>query len=182
MNNIILVGFSGTGKTQVGREVARLLGWEFLDTDAQIEERAGKPIHQIFEGDGESAFRLLEKQAIQDACSGQGRVISTGGGVVVDPENRDLMLRRGLVICLEALPETIYRRLMDNDENPVAVRPLLSGHEPLERIRTLKDHRQSFYSEAHVEVHTDNLTVEHVAQEVMSEFLIYIKNRASHHC
>ena len=166
-DNIILVGFSGTGKTLVGQELARLLGWEFIDTDAEIEGRVDKSVQCIFAEDGESAFRVLEKRALREACSGDHRVISTGGGAPVDPGNRELMLDRGYVVCLDALPETIHSRLVADDSNPLAVRPLLSGPESLERIKGLKSQRQECYSAARRTVATDNLTVEQVAREIL---------------
>ena len=165
--NIILVGFSGTGKTLVGREVARLLGWEFRDLDSEIETSAGKSISRIFSEQGEDVFRLLEKQAIREACSGQDRVISTGGGAMVDPENRKLLLDRGYVVCLEAETGTILNRLSADDVHPSDVRPMLSGEDPLEEIRSLKVSRQHYYTMAHGTVSTDNLSVEEVAQEVV---------------
>ena len=172
-DNIILVGFSGTGKTMAGQEVALLLGWGFIDTDAEIEQEAGKPVYRVFQEDGEPAFRLLEKQAIREGCSGQGRVVSTGGGAVVDPENREFMLKQGVVVCLDALPETIYERLMGVDAGRAAVRPLLSGPEPLERIKALKAGRHEYYSSAHVTVHTDGLSIEQVAQEVVKAWRLF---------
>jgi shikimate kinase len=165
--NIILVGFSGTGKSQVGREVSRLLGWEFVDTDEAIERMAGKPVRRIFAEEGEPAFRDLEKRALREACGGQGRVISTGGGAPVDPENRCLMLGAGLVVCLDASPETIYARLMGNGGDPAEERPMLAGPQPLERIRTLRKARRSCYGAAHRTVNTDGLTVEETAREVL---------------
>ena len=165
--NVILVGFSGTGKTLVGREIARLLCWEFVDTDAEIEAKARKPISRIFEEDGEPAFRVLEKQILQEACSGQGMVISTGGGAVVDSENRELMKGNGYVVCLDAQAEAIYRRLLGNEGNPVAARPMLSATDPLERIRALKADRDGYYSIAHRMVQTDNLTIAEVVREVV---------------
>lgn len=166
-DNIILVGFSGTGKTLVGREVAQLLGWMFFDLDSEIEDRSGKAISRIFSDQGEGAFRLLEKQAIGDALSGQGRVISTGGGAVVDPENRALMLGRGYVICLDADPRTILKRLSANEAHPADARPMLAGGDSLERIKALKSSRQPYYSMAHGTVSTDNRSVEEVAGEVV---------------
>ena len=165
--NIFLVGFSGTGKTIVGREVARLLGWEFVDTDGEIERKAEKPVRRIFAEDGEPAFRLLEKQALQDACSDGDRVVATGGGIVVDQENRQLMLGRGYLVCLDAHPETIFSRLTGDGENSATERPLLSGPNPLERIRALKASRQVYYDTAHCTVRTEGITVERVAQEVV---------------
>ena len=172
-NNIILVGFSGTGKTLVGQDVARTLGWEFVDMDSQIEHRAGKSVRRIFTEDGEQAFRLLEKKVLHEVCSGRSRVVSTGGGVVVDPGNRELMLTRGFVVCLDAQPETIYGRLVGNDANPVEERPLLSGPDPLERIESLKAARQACYSEAHRMVPTDDLTVEETALEVVRAWRLF---------
>ena len=169
-DNIILVGFMGTGKTLAGQEIARLLGWEFVDTDAEIEERVGKPVSRIFEEDGEEAFRLLERQTLREVCLGHGRVVSTGGGAMVDPENRELMLNRGYVVCLDASPETIHSRLVSDDTNPVAVRPLLAAPDPLERIKVLKGQRKVYYSAAHQTVHTDSLTVGQTAQEVVNAF------------
>ena len=166
-SNIILVGLSGTGKTLVGREVARLLGWEFVDTDSEIESKAGKPIRAIFEEEGELAFREMEKRAVRDACRADGRVVSTGGGAIVDPDSRELMLSRGIVVWLEAVPETIYGRLTSDSRDSVDARPMLSGPDPLGRIRELKGRRRAYYSEAHHTVHTDGLTVEQVALEVV---------------
>ena len=166
-DNIFLTGFSGTGKTLVGREVACLLGWEFFDMDAEIEARAGKPVSRIFAEDGESVFRTMEKSILREVCHGHGKVVATGGGSVVDPENRELMLASGAVICLDALPETIYHRLTADGVGQVESRPLLSGPEPLEGIKYLKASRQANYSTAHRKVDTDGLTVEKVAREVV---------------
>ena len=169
-DNIILTGFSGTGKTSVGKEVARLLEWDFVDTDGEIERRANKPVRRIFEEDGEPDFRLMEKSVLREACAGGEKVIATGGGAVVDQENRELMLERGVVFCLEALPETIRQRLSSHSSSPVVDRPLLSGLEPLDRIKALKSSRQGYYEVAHRVVHTDDLTVEETAQEVVKFF------------
>src|SRR3972149_1442556 len=118
MENIVITGFSGTGKSQVGEAVARLLGWEFLDTDREIVRRVGKPIARIFEEEGEESFRRLEREVVQEACAGQRRVIATGGGAIMDPANRQAM-QKGFLVCLEARPETIYQRLHLQQENAV---------------------------------------------------------------
>ena len=166
-DNIILVGFMGTGKTLVGKEVARLLGWDFVDTDAEIERREEKSISRVFAEDGEAAFRDLESRVLSETCSGEGRVISAGGGALVSPENRKLMLDRGTVVCLEAEPETIYARLSQDGTDEVVARPLLSAPDPLQRIRELKSQRREFYSVAHTTVPTDGLAVAEVAQKVL---------------
>ncbi|MCE2404170.1 MAG: shikimate kinase [Dehalococcoidia bacterium] len=165
--NVILIGFSGTGKTQVGRKVARLLGWEFVDTDEEIERTAGRPVRRIFAEEGEPAFRDRERAQIREGCRGERRVISTGGGAPVDPENRATMLSGGAVVCLDAEPSAIYRRLVEDAGNSVAGRPMLAGSDPLDRITALKEERRASYASAHHTVATDGLTVEEVARRVV---------------
>ena len=167
--NIILVGFSYTGKTRVGKEVARRLGWTFIDTDDEIVDLAGKPIPEIFAQDGEPKFRKMEKEVLNKVCQKAEQVISTGGGIVVDPSNRDTMSDGGVVICLEAKPTTIHKRLVkDAEENPgEEVRPLLTVPDPLARIEELKASRQQFYSLSDWTIHTDNLSLGEVAGEVI---------------
>ncbi|MFH1140973.1 MAG: 3-dehydroquinate synthase [Chloroflexota bacterium] len=167
-NIIIITGFSGTGKSRVGRAVAQLLGWEFVDTDAEVVRRAGKPIARIFQEEGEESFRVMERQVVKEACAGHRIVVASGGGAIVDPDSRALMDASGFLVCLEARPEAIYARLhgqSDVEEGPV-VRPLLEGADSMERIRLLKDHRQPVYAQARWTVHTDSLSVEEAAQEV----------------
>ncbi|MBM3939863.1 MAG: 3-dehydroquinate synthase [SAR202 cluster bacterium] len=169
---IILTGFSGSGKTAVGRRVARLLGWEFADTDEIVARRAGKEIDRIFADDGEQAFRALELEAVREASSRKGIVVSTGGGAIAQEATRRVMLDAGLVVCLEARPETIYARLTapaPADGAEAMVRPLLRathGQDPLRRIESLKRERQWAYALAEWTVPTDGLSVEQVAHEV----------------
>ena len=105
LHNIFLTGFSGTGKSTVGREVARRLGWRYVDTDAEIVRAAGKSIDAIFRDDSEARFRELERRSLAEACRREMQVVSTGGGVVMDESNRRLMEAAGLVVCLEARPK-----------------------------------------------------------------------------
>ncbi|MBI4299349.1 MAG: 3-dehydroquinate synthase [Chloroflexi bacterium] len=169
LNNIFLTGFSGTGKTSVGKEVARLLGWRFVDTDDEIARREGKPIAEIFADQGEAYFRALERSVLEQVCREAGQVVATGGGVVMDPRNRKLMEQGGVTVCLEATPETVHTRLSQSsgDGDGTVVRPLLAGDDALERIRELKERRQFTYSLAHWTVHTDSLTIAQVANEVI---------------
>jgi 3-dehydroquinate synthase len=164
--SIILTGFSYSGKSVVGREVARRLGWDFVDTDDEIVALAGKGIPDIFAQDGEERFRELERQALERACARENVVIVTGGGAIVAAENRELMQRTGVVLCLEAQPETIYRRLLADAEKGV-IRPLLAAAEPEQHIRQLKSSRQQYYALADWTVHTDNLTIAEVCHEVL---------------
>jgi shikimate kinase/3-dehydroquinate synthase len=167
--NIILTGFSYTGKTEVGRSVAGKLGWGFVDTDDEIVKLAGKPVADIFAQDGEGRFRDFERDLLGKACRQSETVVSTGGGAVMDAGNRELMMDCGVVICLDAKPSTILRRMVEDVENAPgrAVRPLLSGPDPLGRIEELKSSRQPYYALADWTVNTDNLTVEEAAAEVI---------------
>lgn len=167
--NIILTGFSYTGKTEVGRLASERLGWCFVDTDEEISKAAGKPVADIFAQDGESRFRHLEREALAAACRQRESVIATGGGAIVDAGNRELMAECGVVICLDAKPATICRRLEEDAERVPgqSVRPLLSGADPLARIEELKSVRQPYYALADWTVSTDNLTLEEAADEVI---------------
>ncbi|MBI4302587.1 MAG: bifunctional shikimate kinase/3-dehydroquinate synthase, partial [Chloroflexi bacterium] len=167
--NIILTGFSYTGKSQVGKEVARRLGWAFVDTDDLVVALAGKSIEDIFAQEGEERFREWERQAIKKACIRKDAVIATGGGTIVNAQNRELMAQSGIIVCLEAKPNTILSRLEAEAKrtgNPL-IRPLLSGDSPLEHIQYLKASRQPHYALADWTVHTDVLSVEEVSQEVL---------------
>ena len=168
-DNIILAGFSATGKSFVGREVAQRLNWGFIDTDEEIVKQSDKPIAEIFQQDGESKFRELESHIIEKACQQKQSVIAIGGGALVDSQNFELLARNGLIICLEAKPETIYQRLFQesNYGSETEVRPLLSNNNPLERIRQLKASRQPYYAKVDWTVHTDDLSISEVAEEVV---------------
>ena len=113
---VFLTGFSGTGKSTVARLVAKELGWETLDTDTMIAERAGKSPAEIITSDGEERFRELERDAIKEASSRENVVVGTGGGAVIAAENRRSMADGGLVVCLEASPKTILDRLGEGVE------------------------------------------------------------------
>ncbi len=163
--NIFLIGFSTSGKSKVGQEVARRLNWGFVDTDDEIVKLAGKEISEIFAAEGEEHFRELERQVLLKACRGERTVVATGGGAIVDPQNRDLMMQSGMIVCLEAKTETIYQRLLQDKEGPL--RPLLAAPDPARRIEDLKEARQPYYAVADWTVHTDNLSLEEVCQEVV---------------
>ena len=169
-NRIYLIGFSGAGKSAVGRSAARLLGWRFEDADERIVESAGKPVGRIFAEDGEPAFRELERAAIAEFAREERIVVSTGAGSVMHDQSLGGMLGSGLVVALEARPETVYRRLShiaELDGAEAMTRPMLQSDDPLGRIESLKRERQWAYARAHWTVHTDDLTIEQAAHEVV---------------
>jgi len=168
--NIFLVGFMASGKTNVGRILSRLIGWEFVDADVELVNRTGRSIPEIFQEDGEDSFRDLERSLIKELASGSKRVIAMGGGAFVDPDNREQMLSHGLVICLRADSETIHRRISEGISGGAESRPLLAGTPPLERIKELLAQRAESYAKAHHTIDTDLLTTEQVAQEALKLF------------
>ena len=166
--NIFITGFSGTGKTSVSREAARRLGWQFVDLDGEIVRAAGKSIESIFAEEGESGFRRIETERLAATSVNERQVVSTGGGIIMSERNRQIMEESGVIVCLEARPETIYHRLekQNKGRGPV-VRPMLTASDPLNRIRSLKDKRQFNYTLAHWTVHTDHLAPGEAAKEVI---------------
>ncbi len=162
--NIVLTGFMGTGKTAVGRAVGRILGREFVDMDALIAARAGKPIPRIFAEDGEEAFRRMERDLCRELSAREGLVIATGGGALVDPENRAGMMETGIVVCLTASRDEIVRRLSETD---VSARPLL-GDDPGAAIDRLLEARRAAYDLFPWRIDTTGLSVDEVARRVIA--------------
>src|SRR5215475_9073694 len=169
VRGIYLVGFSGSGKTAVTKLVGDILGWPSCDIDDVIVERSGLSTPVIFQQQGEAGFRVLETEALRDASAPDRFVIATGGGTITRPENRVFMGSKGWIICLEAKPETLLARIQNQlkESDPKAIRPMLDSIYPLDQIRALKHTRQAVYSLADWTVHTDRLTLQEVAEEVV---------------
>jgi shikimate kinase len=165
IHNLALIGFMGTGKSSVGRLVASLMHFTYLDTDQVIEARAGKSIRDIFEQEGEPAFRDRERRIVEELRLRKKTVISTGGGLPAHEPNLVSLKSHALVICLWALPETILERVRGCDH-----RPLLNDPDPLVRIRLLLAERESHYRQADVLVNTEMRSVREVALQVIHQF------------
>ena len=164
--NIVLTGFMGTGKTTVGKRLARRLSWQFVDIDSLIVSSAKESVANIFSEHGEAVFRRLEKRVIAKAIRGDKQVIATGGGAFVDPENRKLLRATGPAICLTAQPKALLQRVGAN----LASRPMLTGAaSPLARIQQLMAQRNPSYAKADLTIDTTNLTVEEVVDRVWEE-------------
>ena len=162
--NIALTGFMGTGKSTVGRRLARDLGLKFLDIDDLIEKEAGLPVKEIFRTLGEASFRRTESEVIEklrDGSFGTGIVLSTGGGAVVDPLNRKRLRDWGVLVCLTASLDEILRRVGNRDD-----RPLLSGPDSRGTAERLMAERQEAYSEADFTVDTTSAKVEDVVERI----------------
>lgn len=174
MENIALVGFMGAGKSSVALLVARRLGFQVMDTDKMIEDEAGKTVEQIFAEEGESAFREWERKTVKALTQLSQTIISTGGGLVVDPANLQSLRRHSLVICLWASPETIWERVRHQKH-----RPLLKGPNPLETIRRLLASREKFYRQADALVNTDGRSTRQVAHQVLYHYQLAARNRSA---
>ena len=140
---IALIGLPGSGKSTIGRQLARKLNLEFFDSDLVIEQRLGCSIREFFEREGEPAFRTIEQEVIDDLTQRSNCVVSTGGGVVLHQTNRDSLKGRCKTVYLHCAPEEIFRRLR-HDQN----RPLLQVANPLEKLKELYASRDPLYREA----------------------------------
>ena len=160
--NLVLIGFMGTGKSSVGKALAKKTGRTLLDVDQHIEEVQKRRIADIFENDGEVAFRKIEKSAIREASGGKNLIITTGGGAVLDAENLEALKANGILVALEASPETIYQRVKDSRH-----RPLLRSNDVPAEIRKLLEARRPFYAKADLTLATDGKTATEVADEIM---------------
>jgi shikimate kinase/3-dehydroquinate synthase len=160
--NIILTGFMGTGKTTAGQAVAERLGRWFVDMDAVIERRAGKPVSAIFRDEGEPAFRRLEAELCRELARERNLVIAAGGGALIDEENRKALAETGLLICLAAPVEAILARLEGDTD-----RPLLAGSDRRARVEALLAQRAAAYAAMPHHIDTGGLTVEQTAEQVI---------------
>lgn len=151
------------GKSAVGRNVARKLHRRFVDLDAVIEKKQGRKVREIFDSEGEGYFRRLEKQTLREVLSENRQVIATGGGVILDSDNLQLLREKCLLIGLSASPDVLLSRVGKG-----AKRPLLKGTDLRARIEELLEQRQSGYAQAHATVDTGGLSIEQVVERVLA--------------
>ena len=172
--NILLIGLMGSGKSTVGRFVARLLGFQFADTDHMITHRAGCSIPEIFAKEGEAGFRQRESAVLRELLGTRHTVIATGGGIITQPVNKPLLRHLGFITWLEASTELLARRTASNND-----RPLLRGEEPprvkLERL--IEERGPIYKSLADLRIQTDDLTQEESAYGVAESARIFFSQR-----
>ena len=163
--NIFLIGFMGTGKTTVSRQLGQLLHYRELDMDQEIEQREGQKISEIFEKKGEAYFRTLETALIGEFREKSGYLVSCGGGVALRPENVEQMKKSGTVVLLTASPETIFVRVRHGGN-----RPLLNGNMNVSYIAGLMEQRAPFYeSAADITIATDGKNPKEIAEEILEK-------------
>jgi len=163
--NIILIGFMGTGKTSVGRHLASLLGWNFIDTDDLIEKTEGKTINRIFQEQGEAYFRTLETKILDILADYNHFIIGSGGGIVMRDVNVEKLEKIGPLVLLSAQPEIILERLKDSNN-----RPLLKVENPFQKINELLNLRNSNYHDAaDIEIDTSEISIDEVSREIIKK-------------
>jgi shikimate kinase len=167
--NLVLVGFMGTGKTEVGKAVSERMGRTFVDIDDQIIRDAGMTINEIFKQYGESRFREIESGMIRKFSKLQGLVISTGGGSLLKIENVHNLKRIGVLVCLTASPEEIARRVADERH-----RPLLNVPDRIAVVREMMEKRSLSYQVSDLTVDTDGKSVGIAVQEVLDGYWRFV--------
>ncbi|MFH1836918.1 MAG: shikimate kinase [Candidatus Omnitrophota bacterium] len=161
MDNITLIGFMGTGKTETAKMLAVQTNRKYISVDDAIEKKEAQSISDIFQDKGEPYFRKIEKETIREISSHDGQVIDAGGGAVLDEENMKNLSSCGLVVCLWAEPEEIYERVKKDTH-----RPLLKADDPLRKIKDLLEKRRPFYKKASIHIDTTGMRVKSVAKKI----------------
>ena len=164
--NIALIGFMGVGKTAVGKALAEKLDKKFIELDSLIEQKAGKPIPEIFKQAGEIAFRELEIEATKEVAKGKNRVIACGGGVVLNKINIDRLRNESIIVYLTASPKVILKRVSGGG----AERPLLEASNQALTVRGLLTFRKPFYERAaDIKIDTSKLDVDSVVEQIINK-------------
>jgi shikimate kinase len=165
---LALIGLRGTGKSTVGRDLAKRLNWEFLDSDSIVQDRAGKSIRQLFAENGESEFRRLETEVVQECCKRESVVIATGGGAVLNPANVAALRQNGFVVHLTASPSELWCRI-SKDRTTAETRPrLTTADTELDELKKLMLSRAAIYAQArHAEVSVEGRSPDEVLEAVL---------------
>lgn len=174
--NLYLVGFAGSGKSTVGRQVARELGLEFIDSDHAIETAQGRPVTEIFAEQGEPAFRALEREFVERGHPARGCVVACGGGLIVPEGVLELLQARGVVVCLHASVETILARTARTTH-----RPLFQGEDKEARVRALFEQREAVYRRAGTMILTDHRVLRDIVSHVERVYRHESQDWASRH-
>jgi shikimate kinase len=164
--NVFLIGPMGAGKSAVGKQLARLLSYPFYDSDHEIEQRTGADIALIFEREGEDGFRRRERAVLADLTARDGVVLATGGGAILDADNRRELVQRGCVVYLETSVAQQAERTARTRH-----RPLLQGADPVERLEQLMRVREPLYQQiADITIETNHSRVRTVAERILQQY------------
>ena len=160
--NIVLVGLSGSGKTNLGNILSNLTSFSFVDTDAIIVKLQNRSINNIFATNGEDFFRSLETQVAKGVSNFENQIISTGGGIVLKEENLKYLKQNGLIIYLKTSVNSLIKRLEGD-----TTRPLLKTNDVKKKLENMLEIRENFYEKADFTIETDNLSPEETAKEIL---------------
>jgi shikimate kinase len=161
--NVVLVGFMGTGKTKVGMVLAKRLNMDFIDTDKLIEEREKDRIVRIFQVKGEEYFRNIEEKIIEEISNFKNCVIAVGGGAIIREKNYLNLKKNGILICLTATPEEIYKRTIPKKDRPL----LMKSKNVIKTIKELLEIRKPYYDRADYKVDTTKKSIQEVVNEII---------------
>ncbi|QWU18371.1 shikimate kinase [Paenibacillus sophorae] len=164
--NLILIGMMATGKSSVGAVLAEQLGYELVDLDHEIIRKEGRSVSEIFAEEGEGYFRAVETEVLRQTVQSSRQVIATGGGAVLAPVNRGMMIENGIVVALSATAEDIISRVAGDNK-----RPLLAGNAE-ERVRRILEERKDAYSFAHCTVDTTDLSAAQVSLHILMHYRV----------
>jgi shikimate kinase len=165
-NSVALIGFMGTGKSAVGKILAKKLNKKFVELDSLIEQRAGKPIPVIFQDDGEITFREFEIKVTKEVSRYKNQIIACGGGIVLNKINIDRLKIDSLVVYLTASPKVILKRISDDEEQ----RPLLKVANPAKTIKELLSYRKPFYERAaDIKINNSRIGIDSVAKQIINQ-------------
>lgn len=170
--NIMLIGFMGTGKTTISRELSKSMNIREVDMDSYIVKREGMSINDIFDNKGEEYFRNVETECLKEIQKEKGRIVSCGGGAVLKDENVKCMKDGGVIVLLTATPETVYNRVKNGKE-----RPILNGHMNVGYISELMEKRKQRYLDvADIKIVTDGKTPVNICNEIVQSLDKLVKN------
>ncbi|MDP8234111.1 MAG: shikimate kinase [Candidatus Saelkia tenebricola] len=163
--NIVLVGFMGTGKTCISKELTKLCEMRYISTDEMIEQKEGRSINDIFKEKDERYFRDVERSVVKEVSNLDGVVIDAGGGVMIDEENVKVLKSNGIIFCLQSDPSVILERMKDEKN-----RPLLNVDDKLAKIKELLSKRASYYERADHFIDTTDFNVERITKQIIGIF------------
>ena len=167
--NLFLIGYRCSGKTTIGKSIARTIDWSFVDSDLRVIKESGKSIKDIIVTEGWGAFRRMERSALKQICADDRQVVATGGGVVLDEANIQAMKTSGMVVWLDATAETIQQRMLQ-DKNTGNFRPALTDKGRLEEIEDMLLQRMPYYESASdFYVQTDDVPVKEITQRIIEK-------------
>ena len=167
--NLFLTGYRCSGKTTIGKSLARAIDWSFVDSDVLVIKESGKSIQDIIDTEGWEAFRRMERSVLKQICATDRQVVATGGGVVLDDANVKAMQASGMVIWLDAGAETIQKRML-RDKNTENFRPALTDRGRMEEIEDMLLQRKPYYESASdFTIQTDHVSIDEITQRIIEK-------------